>query len=416
MDVEKDKVYSISEFVAFLNAGLKSTKAKIVGEVGEAREWPSGHMYFTLKDEKDGAMLNCIMWSFKYRLFGITLESGKKIVASGNPEVYATNGRLSFICDTIELAGEGDIKKQYDELKKKLEKEGVFDISNKRQIPKYPQKIGVITSKQGAVIRDFLNNIGKYGFDIKMIDSRVEGQGAVEDLLASVKTFRKIDIDVLVIIRGGGSMESLMPFNNELLTREVAGFPVPVIVGIGHDKDVPLVALAADKNESTPTAVANLLNESWEQALLYLERFERQILDNYAEVLRSASLLIAKSINNVREAGGLIEKKYKRIENKMMISIQKFDNRMINIKTNIKLYTNKYYVGFMALLIRVDEKIKNAEKIISINNPERQLKLGYSIANCNGKIVKRIEDVKLAENINLRVSDGTIISEVKNIK
>lgn len=416
MEAEKDKIYSISEFVAFLNVGLKSTKVKIMGEVGEARVWASGHMYFTLKDEKDGAMLNCIMWSFKYRLFGITLEPGKKIVASGNPEVYATNGRLSFICDTIELAGEGDIKKQYDELKKKLEKEGIFDISNKRRIPKYPQKIGVITSKQGAVIHDFLNNIGKYGFDIKMIDSRVEGQGAVEDLLASVKTFRKIDIDVLVIIRGGGSLESLMPFNNELLAREVAGFPVPVIVGIGHDKDVPLVALAADKSESTPTAVANLLNESWDQALLYLERFERQILDNYAEVLRSASLLIAKSINNVLAAGSLIEKKYKRVENKMMISIQKFDNRIINIKTGIKLYANKYSVGFRTLLMRVDEKIKNAEKIIGINNPEHQLKLGYSIANCNGKIVKRIGDVKLAEDINLRVSDGTITSEVKDIK
>jgi len=139
-------------------------------------------------------------------------------------------------------------------------------------------------------------------------------------------------------------------------------------------------------------------------------------LDNYAEVLQSTSLLIAKSINNVREAGSLIEKKYKRIENKIMISIQKFHNRIINIKTNIKLYANKYSVGFKALLMRVNEVIKNAEKIISINNPERQLKLGYSIANCNGKIVKRIGDVKLAEDINLRVSDGTITSEVKNIK
>ena len=232
MDIEKDKIYSISEFVAFLNADLKWMKARIVGEIGEAKSGPTGHMYFTLKDEKDGAMLNCIMWSSKYRLFGITLEPGKKIVASGNPEVYSQNGRLSFVCDTIELAGEGDIKKQYDELKKKLEKEGIFDAENKRKIPEYAHKIGVITSKQGAVIHDFLNNIGKFGFDIKMIDSRVEGQGAVEDLLASIKTFRKTNIDVLVIIRGGGSMESLMPFNNELLVREIVGFPVPVIAGI----------------------------------------------------------------------------------------------------------------------------------------------------------------------------------------
>jgi len=372
MEVEKDKIYSISEFVAFLNADLKWVKAKIVGEVGEAKAGPTGHMYFTLKDEKDGAMLNCIMWASKYRLFGITLEPGKKIVAFGNPEVYAPNGRLSFVSDTIELAGEGDIKKQYDELLKKLTKEGLFNVENKRSIPKYPQKIGVITSKQGAVIHDFLNNIGKYGFNIKMIDSRVEGQGAVEDLLASIKTFRKMDIDVLVIIRGGGSMESLMPFNNELLVREVAGFPVPVLVGIGHDKDVPLVCLAADKSESTPTAVANLLNESWDQALLFLERFERQILNRFEAIIR----------------------KYQETENKIKISFQ----------------------NFKLLLFAVGERIKNFEKIISINNPERQLKLGYSIARVNGKIIRKTDDVKVGSDIDLKVINGIIVSEVKEIK
>ena len=372
MEVEKDKIYSISEFVAFLNADLKWVKAKIVGEVGEAKAGPTGHMYFTLKDEKDGAMLNCIMWASKYRLFGITLEPGKKIVAFGNPEVYAPNGRLSFVSDTIELAGEGDIKKQYDELLKKLTKEGLFNVENKRSIPKYPQKIGVITSKQGAVIHDFLNNIGKYGFNIKMIDSRVEGQGAVEDLLASIKTFRKMDIDVLVIIRGGGSMESLMPFNNELLVREVAGFPVPVLVGIGHDKDVLLVCLAADKSESTPTAVANLLNESWDQALLFLERFERQILNRFEAIIR----------------------KYQETENKIKISFQ----------------------NFKLLLFAVGERIKNFEKIISINNPERQLKLGYSIARVNGKIIRKTDDVKVGSDIDLKVINGIIVSEVKEIK
>jgi len=286
MEIEKDKIYTVSEFVSFLNEDLKWMKTKIVGEVGEAKAGPTGHMYFTLKDERDGAMLNCIMWASKYRMFGVTLEPGKKIVAFGCPSVYAPAGKLSFIADTIELAGEGDLKKQYDELKKKLEKEGIFDPANKRSIPQYPHKIGVITSKGGAVIHDFVNNIGKFGFDIKMIDSRVEGQGAVEDLLASIKTLRKKDIDVLVIIRGGGSMESLMCFNNEMLVREIVGFPVPVIAGIGHDKDVPLCAMAADVMVSTPTAAANLLNESWEQALLLVERFESEILNRYSLIIK----------------------------------------------------------------------------------------------------------------------------------
>ena len=394
MEIEKDKIYSVSEFITFLNEDLKWMKTKIVGEVGEAKAGPTGHMYFTLKDEKDGAMLNCIMWSSKYKLFGITLEPGKKIVAFGCPNIYAPAGKLSFIADTIELAGEGDIKKQYDELKEKLTKEGLFDVENKRDIPKYPHKIGVITSKQGAVIHDFLNNIGKFGFDIKMIDSRVEGQGAVEDLLTAIKTFRDKEIDVLVIIRGGGSMESLMPFNNELLVREVVGFPVPVLVGIGHDKDVPLVALAADRSESTPTAVANLLNESWEQALLLLERLERRIFASY----------------------GIIFEKFSRIENNFKVALQNFKNSISNMQDNLNSYSKNYISGFTLLCDRLKEKLANIEKVVNLNNPERNLRLGYSIATCNGKIIRKTSDVEIGQNINIKVADGQIKSEVKNIK
>jgi exodeoxyribonuclease VII large subunit len=400
MENVQEKIYSISEFVAFLNVGLKSTKVKIIGEVGEAKQGPTGHVYFTLKDENpskssgQASLMNCIIWARKYQIFGIKLEPGVKIVASGNPEVYAPNGRLSFIAETIELAGEGSIKKQYDELKAKLEKEGIFDLENKRAIPKYPQKIGVITSKQGAVIYDFLNNLGKFNFKIKMADARVEGLEAVVDLLSAIKTFRKEDIDVLVIIRGGGSMESLMAFNNELLVREISGFPVPVIVGIGHDKDVPLACLAADRSESTPTAVANVLSESWQKALLFLERSEKNIFVTYREVLNDAKLLISDSISIVRQSGLLITKKYQVIENKINMSFSKFEN-MLHI---------------------LFEKIENSEKIINLNNPERNLKLGYSIASINGKIIRKTNDVKMGDSLSIKISDGIIDSEVKNIK
>jgi len=400
MEKEQEKIYSISEFVTFLNAGLKSKKVKIMGEVGEAKAGPTGHVYFTLKDENpstgsgQASLINCIIWARKYQVFGIKLESGVKIVAVGNPEIYAPNGRLSFIAETIELAGEGSIKKQYDELKAKLEKEGIFDLENKRPIPKYPQKIGVITSRQGAVIYDFLNNLGKFNFKIKMADARVEGLEAVVDLLSAIKTFRKEDIDVLVIIRGGGSMESLMAFNNELLVREISGFPVPVIVGIGHDKDVPLACLAADKSESTPTAVANVLSESWEQALLLLERSEKSIFISFRETLNDAKLLVLDSISIVRQSGSLIAKKYQAIENRINISFGKFKN-------------------FLQILF---ERIENAEKVINLNNPERNLKLGYSITSISGKIIRKTGDVKAGDSLDVKVSDGIIESEVKNIK
>lgn len=393
MESFKDKIFSVSEFIYLLNVGLKSSKAKIIGEVTEIKTASSGHIYFTLKDEKDGAIINCIIWRSTYHMYGIRLENGMKVIASGHPEIYAPLGKLSFIAEVIELAGEGELKKQYEELKKKLTAEGLFAEERKRPVPKYPQKIGVITSKQGAVLADFLNNIGKFGFKIQHIDSRVEGQEAVGDLLASIKTFKKKDIDVLVIIRGGGSFESLMPFNNETLVREVVNFKVPVIVGVGHHQDEPLITFAADVSCSTPTAVANYLNQSWEEALLLLERYERSILGSFDNIFEN----------------------FKAMENKLKIALQNFKNAFSNLKLSLDNYLEKSFSGFGQMIAGALQKLEHSEKVINLNNPERQLKLGYSIALARGKVVRRTSDVAVGDVFDLRVSDGKISSEVKNI-
>ena len=394
MEAFNDKIFSVSEFIYLLNIGLKSSKAKIIGEVTEIKISSLGHVYFSLKDEKDGAVINCIIWKTRYNLYGIRLEAGMKILASGYPEIYAPLGKLSFIAETIELAGEGELKKQYDELKKKLTEEGIFAEERKRPIPKYPQNIGVITSRQGAVLADFLNNVGKFGFKIKMIDSRVEGQEAVGDLLSSIKTFKNKDIDVLVIIRGGGAFESLMPFNNEALIREVANFKVPVIAGVGHHKDEPLITFAADVSVSTPTAAANYLNQSWEEALLLLERYERGIIGSYQEIFEN----------------------YKTIENKLKISLQNFKNAISGVKIELRNYLDKSFAGFKSILSTLSEKLVQSEKVILLNNPERQLKLGYSIAIAEGGVIRKINDVKIGQSFDLRVSNGRINSEVKKLK
>ena len=227
-----------------------------------------------------------------------------------------------------------------------------------------------------------------------MIDSRVEGQTATKDLLSSIRTFRQKEIDVLVIIRGGGSLESLMPFNNELLVREVVRFPVPVIAGIGHDKDEPLVALAADAAESTPTAVANLLNESWQEAALLLEKYERGILGSFEGIF----------------------KRYRNIEYSFKISLGNFQNALLNVKINLKSSANKSFAGFKTLLFKVNRRIEYVEKAVNLNNPERQLLLGYSIARCKDRIVRTIKSVGIGDNMALQVADGEINSEVKNVK
>jgi len=394
MEQKLEPIFSVSEYIEFLNISLRKIgAAKITGEVTKLTISSVGHVYFSIKDKSGKGVLDCIIWKSNYALCGVRLEEGKEVILSGYPDIYPLSGRFSFKADTVELKGEGALKKAYEELKNKLEKEGIFDLERKKKIPMFPERIGVITSKQGAVIHDFLNNIGKYGFKIQMIDSRVEGQEAIKDLLSAIRTFKKKKIDVLVVIRGGGSLESLQPFNNEALVKEIIDFPVPVIAGIGHDQDAPLFTLAADASESTPTAVANLLNESWDQALLFLERYERDIIGRYEVILSD----------------------YKEIENKLKISFNNFKNALSNTRIDLNNSLSKSLSGFKLLLSMVNQKIEQAEKAVFLNDPERQLRLGYSIASYEGKIVRRTGDVKIGKNIYIKVIDGKIISEVKNI-
>jgi exodeoxyribonuclease VII large subunit len=300
---------------------------------------------------------------------------------------------LSFICDTIELAGEGALKKEYDRLLKLLTAQGLFEPTRKRPLPQYLRRIGVITSKQGAVIHDFLNNIGKFGFQIEFIDSRVEGQLAVADLLSSIKTFEKRKIDVLVIIRGGGSLEAMLAFNNEQVVRQIAGFPVPVICGIGHDKDVPLAAMAADIAVSTPTAAANLISESWRKIYQLLDNHQITLLGAYRNALNRIKARLYENTTIIAN--------FKQLLQKIRLLMDKDISQMM-ADLNLKLAGARQLLDY-------------AQSTINSNNPERQLMLGYSIARIGGKIIKKTAQAGIGEQLDISVSDGMIISKVESL-
>jgi exodeoxyribonuclease VII large subunit len=415
-EVGQEIVFSVSEYIEFLNLKIKPFEVKIIGEVGQVQFGPTGHVYFSLKDEKGGSMINCIIWKSSYRTYGIELKEGMKITAVGRSEIYAPSGRLSFVARAISLAGEGALKKEYERIKALLEKEGIFAEEKKRPLPRYPHKIGVITSRQGAVLADFLNNLAKFGFSVKMIDSRVEGQDAVEDLLASVRSFRKKDIEVLVVMRGGGSMESMMAFNNELLVREIASFPCPVIAGIGHHKDVSLVAMAADAMVSTPTAAANLLGDSWQKAALLLERSQRQIISGYEKTLNSSNMLLQKSLSKIGELRNRIIGQYEEMENKLRLFFQKIDHGLAAARIDVKNNFGRSCGSFASMLKSAAQQLEYAQKTTILNDPERQLKLGYSIAVYKGKILRSVAAVEAGQELDLRLADGVIISEIKKVK
>ena len=370
-EILSTRVFSVSAYLDLLNTLLQACKTRVVGEIFEFKRAQSGHAYFSLKDKKDGSVLNCVIWNSVYNLCGVELKQGLEVIVSGEPDIYKPRGEIKFKVSSVQLKGEGELKKQYDELKKKLGY--LFVEEKKRPIPELPSRIGIITSKRGAVINDFLNNLGCYGFGIKMVDSRVEGQEALKDLLLSLRTLKKQKIDVLVIMRGGGSLESFLAFNNEALVRELTGFPVPTIVAVGHDKDVPLLALAADKMVSTPTAAANLLNQSW-------QRLEWELKEKEASVFSFLSSFFEK---------------FKLLEYKVKESLLRVIEGEINdLKTRIE--------GFQSVVLS--------------NDPKRNLALGYSIARKSGKIIRSIKNVDAGDMIDLEVSDGIIKSKVNERK
>ena len=365
-----EKTFSVSEYVELWNNFFKKIKpAKVLGEISQIKSGPSGHIYFTIKDKSGASILDCIIWNRNYLICGVKFEVGMEVILQGRPSIYGPSGRFSFIADTVELVGEGALKKAYDELKKK--KEGVFAEERKRALPEFVHKIGVITSREGAVIHDFVNNLGKFGFETLLVDSRVEGQQAIKSLLDSVKTLRDKDIEVLVIIRGGGSLESLQAFNNETLVREIVNFPVPVIAGIGHDQDVPLLALAADYMTSTPTAAAHLINQSWEEA--------------YSKIRAFANILnrIPAELRRILES----------IDRAWLTTTEFLDGRIKDIRQILAM----------------------AEQMTKLNDPLRQLKLGYSIARQSGKIVRDASQLQRGDALQIQLDKGEIEAEVKNI-
>lgn len=390
---DDQKVYSVGNFLNLINLKLSEVSASVQGEISSV-DIRERYLFFTIKDAEDDSSMDCFMWARDYELSDIELEEGLEIIAHGKPEIYKRTGRFSFQVEALELVGEGILKKKYEALKKKLALEGLFDEGRKKSLTVYPQKIGLITSRDGAVIHDFQNNIGRYGYKITFVDSRVEGPLAVKELISSIRYFEDKPIDVLVIIRGGGSLESLQAFNNEALIREIVDYPVPVICGIGHDKDVPLFSMVSDIAVSTPTAVAREINKTWDQAVDKIGYYESNIFNKYRISLGD----------------------YKNTIDQTLSQIKYYYQKTLKVFESFEQLIGAVISSFSHALRSKKKKIDNYLQILEQNNPERQLKLGYSIMFSGEKIVKSIDQIKQDDVVESRVSDGIITSQVKQIK
>lgn len=450
---------SVLDFLSGINASLLSHKGRVEGEVTSVKNSYQTAIYFSIKDLQQDALLNCVIWRTAYNQNGVAIKEGDKIIVTGVPEIYPARGSFSMKVHTIEYAGEGALKKSYDELKLKLEGEGLLATARKRPLPQYPKKIGVITSRSGVVIQDFNANLGRYGFQITMVDSRVEGKDAIHELLAALKTLATQDIEVLVIMRGGGSWESLQAFNTESVVRAIAGFPCPVLTGIGHDVDVTLAELVADVGTSTPTAVAEALNETWDTLRGSLMVAETRIMNSYQRVLaeagrtieyRHVTLLrrfdqtISVGRRQLNQATANIQHAYRALEKlitqantafQQVVSIMRSTLKTVQSeivqaeatvprKFNVLLRRSEaeiFKVGRQVLasegreIVHATQNLTNLEQRIKIADPSRNLKLGYSLSYVRGKLVRSVQDIAVGDTAEIRICDGSFISDIKQV-
>ena len=415
----------------------------VIGEISNMARPSSGHIYFTLKDE-DGA-IRCAMFRNQNLRLNFEPQNGDQCILKGQVSLYAPRGDYQLIVSSMQPAGAGNLMHQFEELKKKLDSEGLFAQEIKKQIPKQPKHIGVITSESTAAFQDILTTIQRRApvSQVSLIPATVQGDTAPKTLIEALQSTLNYNnlnpdnaFDVILICRGGGSIEDLWAFNNESLAREIFDFPLPIISGVGHEIDFTIVDFVADLRAPTPTAAAELVTEyyfqlndrleEWKASLGYLVQsrlteksqtllFKSQNLKSPLTMLKEQS----QSLDNIEmrlanTVQGIIsnaKQNFQLATSQIYQSstLQRFENYEDRIKTNLKSlnFQMKNLIDKKKLML---ESITTNLKAIS---PLAVLDRGYAIVmNENGQALKSSKDIKVGDTVTTRLGDGGFTSNV----
>ena len=395
------KSLTVTEITGFIKTILEEsfTEVRVTGEISNFRPSSTGHWYFTMKD-KDAA-ISAVM--FKNRINGIkfTPKDGEKVTVEGSLSVYPQRGSYQIICEKIEPAGEGDILARLEELKQKLYKEGLFDENRKRPLPLYPETIAVITSPTGAAIRDILQITRRRNpsVSVNILPSKVQGEDAPEDLIRQLKTANKFKLgEVIIIGRGGGSLEDLLPFSDEILVRAIASAEIPVVSAVGHEIDWALSDFAADKRAPTPSAAAEITVPEKSRIDALVNDLEKNLLDEITNRIEKIKLKAAQF-------------KIENIENRFYKILQPFLLRFDDLKENL----------FSTMVSKVELYRQEARILrtkLEERNPLEILKRGFSIVRDKetGKILRFRNDISGGQKLSILNSEATYTAVVESIE
>ena len=446
--IQNEEIISVGELNKSAKYLLENTfnSVSVIGEISNLSKPSSGHIYFTLKDE-DGA-IRCAMFRNQNLKLNFSPENGNQCVLKGQVSIYAPRGDYQLIVKSIEPAGSGNLMQKFEALKKKLDEEGLFDKSKKIDIPSSPKHIGIITSSSTAAFQDVISTIKRRApsAQISLSEATVQGDNAHVSIIKALNRIINFNdmnsdnkIDVVILSRGGGSIEDLWCFNNEELAREIFSFPIPTISGVGHEIDFTICDFVSDIRVPTPTASAELVTEFIYQLSDKLKNNKIKLNKNIKNVFEDMKQSIDLNKSKLKNPITLLREKSQRLDN-MDAKLQQNHKSILLVKSNkmnmmISSLTNKNPLSKLHLtkdkintLVNnlnknIEEKLKtnqnNLEKLyknIEILNPLSILDRGYAIVtNKEGVAVKSSKEVSKGEKLTARLSNGLIDIEVKNI-
>ncbi len=370
----------------------------VSGEISNLSRPASGHIYFTLKDS--GASLRCVMWRTDAARLKLPLQDGMAIEAHGRIGVYEVGGQYQLYADQIRPVGEGALYQEFLRLKAMLEAEGLFDSERKRDIPSFPKRIGIVTSSTGAALRDMLIAIRRRLplVEVILAPSPVQGEDAPPKLIEAIASLNQLKPlpDVILLARGGGSIEDLWAFNDERVVRAVASSEVPIICGVGHETDFTLCDFAADLRAPTPTAAAELATQTTMIELgENLKTFDLQLTTSMQDILEEQSNALASLRDGLRFFSPT-----RRIQSER----QRLDD-----------VSHRFGVAEVHRLALEANQIEGFGKRLEALNPLQVLERGYAVVTrrADGKVINKTKQVKSKDEIHVRVSDGNIDATVK---
>ena len=414
----------------------------LTGQVSNFRKRPT-HQYFSLKDDR--AVIQATIWSGIYQKLGFDLEEGMKINVVGRVQVYEPSGSYSIIIEKAEPDGVGALALQFEQLKKKLSEEGLFQDRFKQVIPQFSNRIGVVTSRSGAVIQDIITTVSRRfpGVEIVLYPTKVQGEGAAEEIARNIaKANERDDLDVLIIGRGGGSIEDLWAFNEEIVVRAIFESRLPIISSVGHETDVTLSDFVADKRAATPTAAAELATPVTKLDLLtYLKNQERRmatavqntlskkekalkvlsqsvifrqperLYDSYLQRLDQLQLRLKQSVNTelVRQQQKVLEQVHRLEQLSPINKIQRYQDHLLQLE---KLLRSQMAVVYDAKVAEV----KRLSEALLMLDTGRIVARGYAIVKKEDAVVSSAKDLKKTDQVTLLMRDGQVELEVKDVK